>query len=438
MKGLIFTYGLTYGGAVLSLLNPFHGLLIYIAFATLRPESLWSWSVPAGSYSRIVAMALLAGWALHGFGNWSFGAARPFAIALLGYWLWIMVSAFFAANQTVAWEYVELHSKILLPVFVGLTLVESVGQMKQLAWVLVGSLGFLGWEANLDHLQGGNRIRMEGFGNMDNNCFCIAMAAGAGLSFFLGLHERAWWKRVLCLALAAMMVHATMFGNSRGGMLGIVITGIVTLFLIPKRPFELSLVAAATLVGLRLAGPQVWERFSTIFAGSESRDFSAESRLQLWADCWDVMQKHPLTGIGPDHWPLIANEYGWPTGKECHSLWFNAGAELGFPGLILLVLFYGSVLWLSWRLDLSPEPDSIEEVGQSWFTGCRQMVTAALAGFAVSASFVSLDALEAPYYVALLGAGTLKVLSPTAVPVDGDLPIAPQTVFVQQAVAPQA
>jgi len=356
----------------------------------------------------------------------------------LGYWLWIMVSAFFAANQTVAWEYVELHSKILLPVFVGLTLVESVGQMKQLAWVLVGSLGFLGWEANLDHLQGGNRIRMEGFGNMDNNCFCIAMAAGAGLSFFLGLHERAWWKRVLCLALAAMMVHATMFGNSRGGMLGIVITGIVTLFLIPKRPFELSLVAAATLVGLRLAGPQVWERFSTIFAGSESRDFSAESRLQLWADCWDVMQKHPLTGIGPDHWPLIANEYGWPTGKECHSLWFNAGAELGFPGLILLVLFYGSVLWLSWRLDLSPEPDSIEEVGQSWFTGCRQMVTAALAGFAVSASFVSLDALEAPYYVALLGAGTLKVLSPTAVPVDGDLPIAPQTVFVQQAVAPQA
>ena len=91
MKGLIFTYVLTYGGAVLSLLNPFHGLLIYVAFAILRPESLWSWSVPPGSYSRIVALALLAGWSLHGFGNWNFGAARPFAVALLGYWLWIIV-----------------------------------------------------------------------------------------------------------------------------------------------------------------------------------------------------------------------------------------------------------------------------------------------------------------------------------------------------------
>jgi probable O-glycosylation ligase (exosortase A-associated) len=451
MKGLIFTYALTYGGAVLSLLNPFHGLLIYIAFATLKPESLWPWSVPEGNYSRIVAIALLAGWALHGFGNRSFGIARPFAVALLGYWLWIIVSALFAADQSVAWNFVELHSKILLPVFVGLTLVESVAQMKQLAWVLVASLGFLAWEANLDYLQGGSRVRLEGFANMDNNCFCIAMAAGAGLSFFLGLHERAWWKKALCLALAAMMVHATMFGNSRGGMLGIVITAIATLVLIPKKPFELSLVAAAALIGLRLAGPQVWERFSTIFASADARDFSAGSRLQLWADCWDVMQKHPLTGVGPDHWPLTAVQYGWPPGKESHSLWFNAGAELGFPGLMFLVLFYGSVLWQCWRADIGQESsdgsqsaelreepaDVVQDSEKSWFIGCRQMVTAALVGFTVSASFVSLDGLEAPYYIALLGAGTLKVLSPAAGPLTESLAAVPTT-LVRPATSPQA
>src|SRR5687768_10524310 len=101
MKGLIFTYCLTYGGAVLSLVNPFYGLLVYVSFAILRPEYLWPWSVPAGSYSRIVAVALLAGWAWHGFGNWTFGAARPFAVALLGYWAWIVVSAACAQNQVV-------------------------------------------------------------------------------------------------------------------------------------------------------------------------------------------------------------------------------------------------------------------------------------------------------------------------------------------------
>jgi len=114
---------MTYGGAVLSVVDPFYGLLIYLAFAILRPETLWPWSVPQGNYSRIVAIGLLVGWTLRGFGNWKFGAARGFVAILIGYWSCIVISAIGAANQTVAWHYVELHSKILLPVLVGLTLI---------------------------------------------------------------------------------------------------------------------------------------------------------------------------------------------------------------------------------------------------------------------------------------------------------------------------
>jgi putative inorganic carbon (HCO3(-)) transporter len=403
MKGLLFTVTLTYGGALLSLFDPFYGLLIYLAFAILRPEYLWPWSVPAANYSRTVAIALFMGWALHGFGNWNFGRARSFAWILLMYWAWISICALGASNQSVAWQYFELHSKILLPVFVGLTLITSPRQLRQLALVLVASLAFLAWEANLDHLGGGQRLREEGFGSMDNNSFCIAMAAGGGLAFFLGLHSSAWWQKLACFMAAAMMVHCTMFSNSRGGMLGVVATGIVALYLIPKRPFEISLFAAALVIGLRLAGPQVWARFSTAFASGEARDASAESRLQLWRDCWDVMQKHPITGIGPDHWPLIAGQYGWPTGKECHSLWFNAGAELGFTGVALLMLFYGNVIWHCGRL--CRERTNCDP----WFADCGRMVTAALVGFAVAASFVSLDALEPPYYIALLGAANVMV-----------------------------
>lgn len=405
MKGLLFTYALTYGGAAVSLFRPFYGLLIYVCFSILRPEYLWPWSVSQGNYSRIVAVALLIGWAVNGFGNRNFGAARPFLWALLAYWGWMIICAAMAANQSVAWEFVELHAKILLPVLVGLTLVNSVTQLKQLAWVIVLSLGFLAFEANLDHFQGGVRVREYGFGAMDNNSFCIAMAAGSGLSFFLGLHERAWWRKGICFALAALMVHVTMFGNSRGGMLGVLATGIVTLILIPKRPLELSLVGVSLLVGLRLAGEQVWSRFGTVMAKAERRDASAESRLQLWADSWDVMKRHPLTGLGPDHWPLIAADYGWPAGKECHSLWFNAGAEFGFPGLLFLMLFYGTAIVGSWRMLCR------RDLQDTWYADAGRMVVASLVGFVVSASFVSLDALEPPYYIALLGAGTLKVLS---------------------------
>ena len=77
MKSLIFVYLLTYGGAAAALLNPLVGLYIYILFAILKPESLWYFSVPAGGhYSRIVAIAMLVGWAWQGFGNWNLRGCR--------------------------------------------------------------------------------------------------------------------------------------------------------------------------------------------------------------------------------------------------------------------------------------------------------------------------------------------------------------------------
>src|SRR5215475_9480195 len=101
MKGLLFTYLLTYGGAAASLFNPFIGLLIYVCFAVIRPESMWHWSVPAGNYSRIVAVALLVGWAGRGFGSWRFGKARGIVTAFVGYWLCGVASACQAENAEV-------------------------------------------------------------------------------------------------------------------------------------------------------------------------------------------------------------------------------------------------------------------------------------------------------------------------------------------------
>ena len=155
MKGLIFTYLLTYGGAVASLFNPFIGLLVYVAFAILRPDSLWSWSVPPGNYSRIVALALLAGWAVHGFGSWSFGRARGVVLAMLGFWAWMVVSALAAPNQDVALRtYVEPLSKVLLPCLVAITLIDSLEKLKQLVWVMAVCLGYLAFEFNQQYYKG--------------------------------------------------------------------------------------------------------------------------------------------------------------------------------------------------------------------------------------------------------------------------------------------
>lgn len=406
MKGLLFVYLLTYGGAILALFRPFYGLQAYMVLAVLRPDHLWAWALPSeGSFSKIVGIALLIGWVIRGMGDWELRLGKPILWIMIAYLCCIVASASMAINQDVAWKYIELHSKISIPIIIGMTIIESIEEVRTLAWTLVLCIGFLAYEAHGMYFGGRlAEFRDEGMLGMDNNSVCISMAAGAGLAIFLGFSAQSWSAKLLAFGLAGLMVHVPMFGQSRGGMLGVAVVGGVTFLLLPKRIETLATYAAGSLVALRLAGPAVMERFSTVFADSENRDASAQSRFDLWADCWDVMIHHPMLGIGPDHWPLIAKDYGWPPGKEAHSLWFNCGAELGFTGLGLLIALYVGTIVLVWvnlcrpTNDVSPELQSL-----------GRMTITALAGFMVSASFVSLDALELPFYTILIGVSSLKL-----------------------------
>jgi putative inorganic carbon (hco3(-)) transporter len=392
-----------YGGAVASLFKPWYGLLIYVCFAIIKPQFLWYWSVPPGNYARIVALALLAGWTLNGFGKLNFGAAKPIVLCLVGFLAWMTLSALQTINSAVAFTAVEEMVKIVLPFVVGVTLIDSVAQLKQLAWTIMLSQGFVAYEMNLAYYSGFNRIQEVGFAQMDNNCVAIAMVAGAGLAFMMGLGERVWWRKLLCFLAAALMAHCVMFAFSRGGMLGLIITGMVSFFIIPKKPKHYLMFGLAAALALRLAGPEVLERFGKTFADKEKRDESAQSRVVMWGMCLQLMAESPLLGVGPDQFPVVMERFGIYRGKEAHTLWLQTGAELGVPGLGFLVAYYGLCSWRLWRgrrqiALMDPR-----------LADAARMVIASTAGFAVSAQFVSLEGLELPYYVTMIGAGALKL-----------------------------
>jgi probable O-glycosylation ligase (exosortase A-associated) len=404
MKGVLFTYLLTYGGAAASLFNPYIGLLIYVCFAIVRPGSMWHWAVPEGNYSRVVAVSLLIGWVIQGCGRWQLGRAWALVVSALGFLLWASLSALQANDRSAAWMFVEELLKIVLPFLVGITCIDSTKRLKQLVWVMVLSQGYVAFELNVSYYQGFNRVLDSGFGGMDNNSVAIAMVTGTGFAFFLGLHEERWWRKTVCLMCALLMVHVVFFGMSRGGMVALIVTALVAFVLIPKQPRHYLVFALLVLVALRLAGPQVRDRFASSFADKEVRDFSAQSRLDLWRDMWDCALKRPVFGVGPNNFPLIIHEYGWPAGKHGHSLWIQSLAEVGFPGLALLLSFYGMCIYRLYRLSRHPE-----SLADPWLCCFARMVIASLAGFAVAAQFVSLIGLEQPYYVVLVGAGTLKL-----------------------------
>jgi O-antigen ligase len=294
--------------------------------------------------------------------------------------------------------------KIILPVVVGITLIDSVAQLQQLAWTLLLCQGYVALELNREYLGGFNRLLEMGHGGMDNNSVAIALVTAAGLGFFLAMEATTWRRKAAAFVALACLGHAVLFSFSRGGMLGLIVAGGVSFFLIPRRPKHYAFFGLAVVAGLILAGPQVRARFMTTFADGKKRDGSAESRLELWGNCLDTMGREPMFGEGPDHFPLVVHRYGWQRGKEAHTLWLQLGAELGVPALAFLLLFYGLTIRRLWKLARGkiavPDP---------WLKPAACMSIAALIGFAVSAQFVSLKTLELPYYVALLGMGTLKL-----------------------------
>jgi probable O-glycosylation ligase (exosortase A-associated) len=408
-KGLLFTYLLTYGGACAALVNPFIGLLAYVCLAVLKPETLWYWSsydMP-GNSSRIVALALLIGWVLQGCGDWQFGRAGTVVAALSSFLAWSVVSAVYAEDQEVAWMAVESLAKIVIPFVVGMTLLDSVQRVKQLAWVILASQGYVAYEMNLSYFGGFNRLHEAGGSGMDNNSLAIALVATAALGFFLGLDAHRWWRKAIAYGFTLAVVHAVFLSFSRGAMIALTFTAVVSFLLIPKQFKHYVIFTVAVLLCLRLAGAEVRERFMTSFAQEEKRDASAQSRVMLWGDCLDSIKKNPWVGLGPEHWPLkVEKLYHWPKGKHAHTLWLQLGAELGVPALVFLILFYLLCITGLCGFLLAPPPRS-----DPWLRGAARMVIAAIAGFMVAAQFVSLPGLELPYYVTLVGAGVLKLSS---------------------------
>lgn len=414
MKGLLFTATLTYGGALVSLFSPFYGLLIYVCFAVVRPEDMWPWSVQGGNYSRIIALAMLGGWLWHmaltfitGKGvNFRLGRGKTIALLFLGFWLWSVYLATGCKYQHLGWEFVEGLAKILLPFLVGITTIDSVKKLKMLAWTILISQGYVAFELNMHYFRGYNKLWLDGFAGMDNNSVAISLVSVIGLAGFMFLHAEKYWHKAVIAGCGAFMTHAVLFSFSRGGMVAMIIVGMVSFFLLKKTTRHYIAFVCAACAVVYAAGPEVRARFLRTFERTNhgKREASAQSRIDLWKDCWVVFKRDPIMGCGPNHWPTLAHRFGWERNKEAHSLWVQTATETGFPGIAMLAGFY---LVCIWRLLMLIR--QTDETDDPWYSDTAKMVIASLVGFGVSAQFVSLEALEVPYYICLLGAATLCV-----------------------------
>ena len=408
MKGLLLTYPIVFTAAIVSLRQPVIGLYVYVGLCMLRPEALWGWAGGLQNMSRICGVPLLIGWAFQSFGSWRFGQARAIVISLLLYSAWLTMSASQAIEQEGAWLTVFEFTKTLLPFLVGMTLIKSEKEARIMLWVMVLCQAYVALDMNRSYLTGYNRAHEEGFGGMDNNSFGISLLTTLGAALGLVLSAKSWITKSVAIGATLLILHTILLTFSRGAFVGMLAVGVSAIVILPKKPKYLAVILIAVLIAARFTGPELADRLGSTFASKEERDGSSQSRLDLWRDCLTVIIREPIFGVGPTGWGTAAEEFGWPKGKEAHSLWVETAAENGIPGVLFLMLFYGLTLKRLWPIARRKIP-SHDPTTATFATG----VMLSIIGFAASAQFVSLMGLEAPFYVTLVGAVLLKVKSVT-------------------------
>jgi O-antigen ligase len=181
--------------------------------------------------------------------------------------------------------------------------------------------------------------------------------------------------------------------------------------MIPKRPKQVGALLLTALITFWFTGPELYERYASTFAEEKERDASAESRVDLWRDCLKVVAEYPMFGVGPTNWRFVAARYGWPEGKSAHSVWMETAAEVGIPGALVLLCFFGFAAIRLWPIARARLTDT-----NRYEVILASGVILSIVGFSVSGQFVSVPGLEVPYYVVMLGAAMLKTARPKLAP----------------------
>ncbi len=226
--------------------------------------------------------------------------------------------------------------------------------------------------------------------------FGIQLCVFLPLTLYFILALRKYWgklKLAFFLTLPFTAIASAIASSSRGALVGV---AAVFVWMIMKSRHKFRAVIGAVIIGYVVfynIPPESMARFQ-----SAGEDVTSVARKNRWADGLDMMNKNPIFGIGYRNWdqyypthyfrPSLAGEY--PYGLP-HNIFIDAGAELGYTGLLIFILMIFITL-----LNNSRTRKLALQTDNKFIFWTANGLDAAMIGFLVSGSFVSV--LFYPYF----------------------------------------
>lgn len=393
---------------VAAIVQAWIGFVGYAGFALLAPQWTWRESLGGTEFQKFISVATVIGVALTGFRCKRLPRAVKWAMFFYAaYLLLVFLGSGITTNPVRTAKYVDISWKIWLMSMIGIMVIDAEKKLAVLMGTMVVCTGWNAWELNLRYLrQGFIRVTEFLFVGLDNNLYSISTLPVACVTLGgLLVSKSNLWQGVAAFVLALQM-HQIMILQSRGTMLGMLLSCLLAVYFMPKNPRTITLVVMATILGAILAGPPVVKEFGSIFAGKQEIDNSASSRYQVWKAGARIMMDYPLTGVGPWCGEIYVPRYyeGYSESrkyKALHNLFFEVGTGFGFPGVAVYMLIFfipwymNWVLWRRYRERFSPTI----RIG-------NLAVLAGIPGYWFASMFSSGALVESPYLMVVIACAT--------------------------------
>lgn len=215
--------------------------------------------------------------------------------------------------------------------------------------------------------------------------FGIQMAIYVPISLMFAIALRGYWNKwwkAFFYAMPFTGVFSVVASSSRGAMLGLAANALMGLYR-TKYFFRTVLVVAVAAV---LVWQVVPEEFKARFE-TAGEDRTSLHRIERWEDGWSTMKEKPLLGVGHSAWEVYYPNHFVPEikgSKLVHNVFIQAGTELGFIGLgVLLVLIF-----VAFRTHNKIRKRA-HEVGDRFYYMLTYGMDMGLVGLMISASFVT-------------------------------------------------
>ncbi len=205
---------------------------------------------------------------------------------------------------------------------------------------LRANIGFYHTVSGRDFSHFSNNLRYAGvLGYAGQNGLAAFMAGLLVFLLAIAPAARGLWYRALVYTSIAFTAYCVLFCFSRGGYVG-ALAGLVVLGILKDRRY--LLVVAALLATWETVVPNaVKERVLMTYDGNQVES-SANERLQLWEDAFNIIPEHPVLGTGFVTYRYLGRSEDY---LDTHNYYVKVTVETGLVGLGL----FAYLLWLMIR-----------------------------------------------------------------------------------------